>query len=152
MKRTGFDAIVITGRAPRGRSTLKVGETGAEVKPADSLWAIPRATPSTHPGRGGRGDRRDGDRPRGRAPSAIRLHGDLLKESRGLAAAAGSAAVLGASESRRWSSPGHARPSWQTRLLKALLEEKARAAQDGNQGALDVWNVILVKPSHAGGA
>src|SRR5882672_4306909 len=37
MKRTGFDAIVITGRAP-GPVYIKVGETGAEGKPAHSLW------------------------------------------------------------------------------------------------------------------
>src|SRR6266545_2792467 len=37
MKRTGFDAIVITGQAP-APVYLKVGEIGAEVKPAGSLW------------------------------------------------------------------------------------------------------------------
>src|SRR4029453_1503619 len=37
MKRTGFDAIVLTGQAP-APVYLKVGEAGVEVKPADSLW------------------------------------------------------------------------------------------------------------------
>jgi aldehyde:ferredoxin oxidoreductase len=37
LKRTGFDAIVITGRAT-APSYLAVTEAGAEVKPADGLW------------------------------------------------------------------------------------------------------------------
>src|SRR5207244_1215964 len=37
MKRTGFDAIVITGQSPNP-VYLKVGEAGVEVKPATSLW------------------------------------------------------------------------------------------------------------------
>ena len=37
LKRTGFDAIFITGRAARP-SYLLVTETGAEVKPATELW------------------------------------------------------------------------------------------------------------------
>src|SRR6266446_6606327 len=36
MKRTGFDAIVITGQAPEP-VYLKIGETGVEVKPAAAL-------------------------------------------------------------------------------------------------------------------
>src|SRR5262247_4692466 len=37
MKRTGFDAVVLSGQASRP-VYVKVGENGAEVKPADSLW------------------------------------------------------------------------------------------------------------------
>src|SRR5438132_9148913 len=37
MKRTGFDAIVITGQSPHP-VYLKMGEAGVEVKPATSLW------------------------------------------------------------------------------------------------------------------
>src|SRR6266851_1006165 len=37
MKRTGFDALVITGQAP-AHVYLKVTETGLEVKPATGLW------------------------------------------------------------------------------------------------------------------
>src|SRR6266481_4236840 len=37
MKRTGFDAIVITGQSPHP-VYLKVGEAGVEVKPATPLW------------------------------------------------------------------------------------------------------------------
>src|SRR5262252_1243422 len=37
MKRTGFDAIVITGRAPEP-VYVKVTEAGAEIKPARGLW------------------------------------------------------------------------------------------------------------------
>src|SRR5204862_460726 len=44
LKRTGFDAVVITGRAA-GPSYLVVTETGALLKPADQLWG--RATRDT---------------------------------------------------------------------------------------------------------
>src|SRR5207247_507069 len=44
LKRTGFDAVVITGRAARP-SYLVVTETGALLKPADQLWG--RATRDT---------------------------------------------------------------------------------------------------------
>ncbi|HXU89035.1 MAG TPA: aldehyde ferredoxin oxidoreductase family protein [Methylomirabilota bacterium] len=37
LKRTGFDALVITGRAARP-SYLLVSESGAAIKPADELW------------------------------------------------------------------------------------------------------------------
>ena len=37
MKRTGFDAIVLTGAAP-APVYVKVGESGAELKPATVLW------------------------------------------------------------------------------------------------------------------
>jgi aldehyde:ferredoxin oxidoreductase len=37
LKRTGFDAVLITGRAARP-SYLLVTEGGAEIKPADELW------------------------------------------------------------------------------------------------------------------
>ena len=37
MKRTGFDAIVITGQSPEP-VYLKIGETGVDVKPAAALW------------------------------------------------------------------------------------------------------------------
>lgn len=37
LKRTGFDAVLITGRAPRP-SYLSITEAGAELKPAADLW------------------------------------------------------------------------------------------------------------------
>src|SRR5258708_39973036 len=37
LKRTGFDAVCVTGRAP-APSYLVVTEDGAAVKPADALW------------------------------------------------------------------------------------------------------------------
>src|SRR5215469_12674326 len=37
MKRTGFDAIVLTGAAP-APIYVKVGESGAELRPAEALW------------------------------------------------------------------------------------------------------------------
>src|SRR6185436_9112140 len=37
LKRTGFDAVMISGRAPKP-SYLSVTESGAEVKPARELW------------------------------------------------------------------------------------------------------------------
>ncbi len=37
LKRTGFDAVLITGRAPR-HSYLSITEAGAELKPAADLW------------------------------------------------------------------------------------------------------------------
>jgi aldehyde:ferredoxin oxidoreductase len=37
LKRTGFDAVCITGRAP-APTYLCVSESGAELKPADGLW------------------------------------------------------------------------------------------------------------------
>jgi len=39
LKRTGFDAVVITGRAPRP-SYLLVTEAGVEVKSAEKLWGL----------------------------------------------------------------------------------------------------------------
>ncbi len=44
LKRTGFDALAISGKAP-GPSYLLVTESGAEVKSAEKLWGLPtRAT------------------------------------------------------------------------------------------------------------
>ena len=37
LKRTGFDAVLVTGRAP-APAYLCVSESGAELKPADGLW------------------------------------------------------------------------------------------------------------------
>lgn len=37
LKRTGFDAVLVTGRAP-APVYLAVSEAGAELKPADALW------------------------------------------------------------------------------------------------------------------
>lgn len=40
LKRTGFDAIAISGKASRP-SYLLVTESGAEIKPAEKLWGLP---------------------------------------------------------------------------------------------------------------
>ena len=83
LKRTGFDAVVVTGRR-RHPVYLLVDENGATVRDARSLWGqTTRDTVEADPGGRRRRRRRAGHRPGRRAPRPLRVPRPLLEEPRG---------------------------------------------------------------------
>jgi aldehyde:ferredoxin oxidoreductase len=75
LKKTGYDAVVIRGRADRPVYLLMT-DAGAEVRDASHLWGEdgPESA-GCHRGRDGtEGDPYGRDRPRGGEPGSLRLH------------------------------------------------------------------------------
>ena len=83
LKRTGFDAVVITGRAA-APSYVSVDESGAQVKPAaDAVGQVDAGGGERADRGGGRRRGRHRHRSRRRAAGPLRGHGALLEEPRG---------------------------------------------------------------------
>ena len=153
MKRTGFDAIVITGQAP-APVYLKVGEAGVEVKPADSLWGH-TTRDTVHAIQAVEGAEVDvmAIGPAGEHLVRFACLATYWKNREGVAGRGGIGAVLGAKRVKAVVVTGGRKTELaDSALLKALLEEKREPLKTGTK-ALSVYGTsFLVKPINTLGA
>jgi len=153
MKRTGFDAIVITGQAP-APVYLKVGEAGVEGKPADSLWGH-TTRDTVHAIQAVEGGEVDvmAIGPAGERLVRFACLATYWKNREGVAGRGGIGAVLGAKRVKAVVVTGGRKTELaDSALLKALLEEKREPLKTGTK-ALSVYGTsFLVKPINTLGA
>ncbi|HEV2055922.1 MAG TPA: aldehyde ferredoxin oxidoreductase family protein [Methylomirabilota bacterium] len=153
MKRTGFDAIVITGQAA-APVYLKVGEAGVEVKPAAGLWG--QTTRDTvHAIQAVEGAETDvmAIGPAGERRVRFACLATYWKNREGVAGRGGIGAVLGAKRVKAvvvtgGLKTGIADPA----ALKALLEEKREPLTTGTKALSTYGTSFLVKPINTLGA
>ncbi len=132
MKRTGFDAIVITGQSPEP-VYLKIGETGVEVKPAAALWG--KTTRDTvHAIQASEGADTDvmAIGPAGERLVRFACLATYWKNREGVAGRGGIGAVLGAKRVKAVAVAGARKTEVaDPALLKTLLEEKREPLKTG---------------------
>ena len=147
MKRTGFDALVITGQAP-APVYLKVTETGLEVKPAARLWG--QTTRDTvHAIQAVEGDATDvmAIGPAGERLVRFACAVTYWKNREGVAGRGGIGAVLGAKRVKAVVVAGTRKTEVaDAALLKALLEEKREPLKTGTAALSKYGTSFLVKP------
>jgi aldehyde:ferredoxin oxidoreductase len=153
LKRTGFDAVVITGRATEP-VYLKVTEAGASLEPASALWG--RTTRDTvqaiHDAEGG-----DTDvmaiGPAGERLVRFAAMGTYWKNREGFAGRGGIAAVLGSKRVKAVVVGGTRKTEVaDAALLKALLDERRQPLTTGTKALSTYGTPFLVKPINALGA
>jgi aldehyde:ferredoxin oxidoreductase len=153
MKRTGFDAIVITGRAAQP-VYLKVGEAGVEVKPASVLWG--KTTRDTvHAIQAVEGPDADvvAIGPAGERLVRFACMVTYWKNREGVAGRGGIGAVLGAKRVKAVVVAGVQKTEVaDPALLKALLEEKREPLKTGTKALSTYGTSFLVKPINTLGA
>jgi aldehyde:ferredoxin oxidoreductase len=153
MKRTGFDAIVITGCA--GEPVyVKVTEAGAELRPARSLWG--RTTRDTvqaiHAVEGG-----DADvmaiGPGGERLVRFSAMGTYWKNREAFAGRGGLASVLGSKRVKAVVVAGARKTEVaDPAALKALLEQQREPLKTGTKALSTYGTPFLVKPINTLGA
>ena len=147
MKRTGFDALVITGQAPTP-VYLKVTESGLEVKPAAGLWG--QTTRDTvHAIQAVEGDATDvmAIGPAGERLVRFACAATYWKNREGVAGRGGIGAVLGAKRVKAVVVAGTRKTEVAAAaLLKALLEEKRDPLKTGTAALSKYGTSFLVKP------
>src|SRR5882724_6567687 len=153
MKRTGFDAIVITGQSPHP-VYLKVGEAGVEVKPATPLWG--KTTRDTvHAIQAIEGADTDviAIGPAGERLVRFACMATYWKNREGVAGRGGIGAVLGAKRVKAVVVGGARKTEVaDSALLKALLEEKREPLMTGTKALSTYGTSFLVKPINTLGA
>jgi aldehyde:ferredoxin oxidoreductase len=153
MKRTGFDAIVITGRAAEP-VYVKVTEAGADLLPARTLWG--QTTRDTvHAIQSAQGADVDvmAIGPAGERLVRFAAMGTYWKNREGFAGRGGIAAVLGAKHVKAVAVAGARKTLLaDPALLKALLDERREALQTGTKALATYGTPFLVKPINTLGA
>jgi len=150
LKRTGFDAVVITGRAARP-SYLVVSETGAELKPAHDLWG--RATRDTVQAIvAAEGPEADaiaiGPAGERRVRYAAMAH--YWKNREGVSGRGGLGAVLGAKQLKAVVVRGTRKTEVaDPAALKALVDETREPLKKGTQALSTYGTSFLVGPINA---
>jgi aldehyde:ferredoxin oxidoreductase len=153
MKRTGFDAIVITGRAAEP-VYVKVTEAGAQIKPARALWG--KTTRDTvqaiHDVEGG-----DADvmaiGPGGERLVRFAAMGTYWKNREAFAGRGGLASVLGSKRVKALAVAGARKTELaDAAALKALLEEQREPLKTGTKALSTYGTPFLVKPINTLGA
>lgn len=153
MKRTGFDAIVLTGRADEP-VYVKVTEAGAELRPAGSLWG--RTTRETvqaiHAAEGG-----DADvmaiGPGGERLVRFSAMGSYWKNREAFAGRGGLASVLGSKRVKAVVVAGTRKTEVaDPAALKALLEQQREPLKTGTKALSTYGTPFLVKPINTLGA
>src|SRR5215468_10624486 len=153
MKRTGFDAIVIEGRAAEP-VYVKITETGAELVPARALWG--RSTRETvqaiHAVEGA-----DTDvmaiGPAGEHLVRFAAMGTYWKNREGFAGRGGIAAVLGSKRVKAVVVAGARKTELaDAAALRKLLEEKREPLKTGTKALSTYGTSFLVKPINTLGA
>jgi aldehyde:ferredoxin oxidoreductase len=147
MKRTGFDAIVLTGRAPAPVYVM-VTEAGAETKPARDLWG--QTTRDTvHAIQAVEGPTADvmAIGPAGERLVRFAAVATYWKNREGVAGRGGIGAVLGSKNVKAVAVAGARKTEVaDAAALKALIEEKREPLATGTK-ALSTWGTpFLVKP------
>ncbi|MBI4594349.1 MAG: aldehyde ferredoxin oxidoreductase, partial [Candidatus Rokubacteria bacterium] len=153
MKRTGFDAVAITGRAS-APSYLVVTEAGAEVKPAGHLWGRPTRDTVTAllAAEGG-----DADAiaigPAGERRVRFAALATYWKNREGVAGRGGLGAVLGAKHLKAVVVRGARKTEVaDPAALKALVDEKREPLATGTKALSTYGTSFLVGPINAIGA
>ena len=153
MKRTGFDAIVLTGEAP-APVYVKVGENGAEIKPAGALWG--QTTRETvHAIQAIEGAESDvlAIGPAGEHRVRFACLATYWKNREGVAGRGGIGAVLGAKRVKAVAVTGGRKTEVaDTTALKTLLEEKREPLKTGTKALSTYGTSFLVKPINTLGA
>src|SRR5215468_6543616 len=153
MKRTGFDAIVLTGAAP-APVYVKVGESGAELKPATALWG--QTTRDTvHAIQAVEGAESDvlAIGPAGEHLVRFACLATYWKNREGVAGRGGIGAVLGAKRVKAVVVTGGRKTEVaDAALLKTLLEEKREPLKTGTKALSTYGTSFLVKPINTLGA
>jgi aldehyde:ferredoxin oxidoreductase len=153
LKRTGFDAVVITGRAAEP-VYLKVTEAGVAVKPARALWG--RTTRDTvraiQDAEGA-----DADvmaiGPAGEHLVRFAAMGTYWKNREGFAGRGGIAAVLGSKNVKAVAVAGARKTELaDAALLRKLLDERREPMTTGTKALSTYGTPFLVKPINTLGA
>jgi aldehyde:ferredoxin oxidoreductase len=153
LKRTGFDAVLITGRASVPSYVL-VTETGAEVKPAQAWWGA-----STRDAVNGlvAAEGADADAiaigPAGEHRVRFAALAHYWKNREGVAGRGGIAAVLGSKNVKAVVVRGARKTSVaDSGALKALLDETREPLKTGTKALTEFGTSFLVGPINALGA
>jgi aldehyde:ferredoxin oxidoreductase len=147
MKRTGFDAVVITGRAAEP-VTLHVTEAGATLRPAGTLWG--RSTRDTvHALQAAEGAEVDAMAigPAGERRVRFAAMGTYWKNREAFAGRGGIAAVLGAKRVKAVVVAGTRKTAVaDPAALRALLDERREPLTTGTRALATYGTPFLVKP------
>jgi aldehyde:ferredoxin oxidoreductase len=153
LKRTGFDAVVVSGRAA-APSYLLVTERGAEIKPAASLWG---RTTRDAVGALGEAEGADADAiaigPAGEHRVRFAAMAHYWKNREGVSGRGGVGAVLGAKNLKAVVVRGARKTEIaDPAALKALLEQTREPLKVGTQALATFGTSFLVNPINALGA
>jgi aldehyde:ferredoxin oxidoreductase len=152
-KRTGFDAIVITGRAA-GPVYVKVTEAGAEVKAARALWG--KTTRDTvHALQAAEGADADvmAIGPAGENRVRFAAMGTYWKNREAFSGRGGIGAVLGSKSVKALAVAGARKTEVaDPALLKRLLDERREPLATGTKALATYGTPFLVKPINTIGA
>ena len=153
MKRTGFDAIAITGRAAEP-VYLKVTEQGAELRPARALWGLStRDTVQAIQGAEGADVDVMAIGPAGERLVRFAAMGTYWRNREAFAGRGGIAAVLGAKQVKAVAVAGGRKTEVaDAALLKALLDERREPLTTGTKALTTYGTPFLVKPINTLGA
>jgi aldehyde:ferredoxin oxidoreductase len=153
MKRTGFDAIVISGRAPEP-VYLMVTDAGARLEPARGLWG--KSTRDTvHAIQAAEGAAADvmAIGPAGERLVRFAAMGTYWKNREGFAGRGGIAAVLGSKNVKAVVVAGARKTDVaDPAALKRLLDERREAVATGTKALSTYGTPFLVKPINTLGA
>jgi len=153
LKRTGFDAVMLTGRAA-APSYLVVTEQGAEVKPAASLWGrTTRAAVEALVAAEGTDADAIAIGPAGEHRVRFAAMAHYWKNREGVSGRGGIGAVLGAKNLKAVVVRGGRKTEVaDTVALKALVEETREPMKKGTQALTTFGTSFLVNPINALGA
>jgi aldehyde:ferredoxin oxidoreductase len=153
LKRTGFDAVVLTGRAP-ARSYVSVDEHGAQLKPAAHLWGR-----STREAVNALVDVEGGDAdaiaigPAGEQRVRFAAMAHFWKNREGVSGRGGIGAVLGSKNVKALVVRGTRKTTIaDPTALKALLDETREPLRTGTKALSTFGTPFLVGPINALGA
>ncbi|MBI2528042.1 MAG: aldehyde ferredoxin oxidoreductase family protein [Candidatus Rokubacteria bacterium] len=153
MKRTGFDAVVITGRA--GEPVyVRVTEQGAELRPARELWGktTREAVAAIQAAEGGQADA-IAIGPAGERLVRFASMATYWKNREGVAGRGGIAAVLGSKHVKAVSVAGTRKTEVADPAgLKTLLDERREPLATGTKALSTYGTSFLVRPINALGA
>ena len=153
MKRTGFDAIVITGRASEPVS-VRVTEQGAELRPARDLWGktTREAVEAIQAAEGAATDA-IAIGPAGERLVRFAAMATYWRNREGVAGRGGIGAVLGSKNVKALSVAGTRKTEVaETAALKALLDERREPLTTGTKALSTYGTPFLVKPINTLGA
>ncbi|MDP2627311.1 MAG: aldehyde ferredoxin oxidoreductase family protein [Candidatus Rokubacteria bacterium] len=153
MKRTGFDAIVITGRASEPVS-VRVTEQGAEIRPARDLWGkTTREAVEAIQGAEGAATDAIAIGPAGERLVRFAAMATYWKNREGVAGRGGIGAVLGSKNVKAISVAGTRKTEIADPAgLKALLDERRESLTTGTKALSTYGTPFLVNPINTLGA
>jgi aldehyde:ferredoxin oxidoreductase len=153
MKRTGFDAIVISGRADQP-VYVRITETGAELRPARTFWG--QSTRDTvHAIQAAEGADTDvmAIGPAGERLVRFAAMGTYWRNREGFAGRGGIAAVLGSKRVKAVTVAGARKTELaDAALLRTLLDERRESLMTGTKALATYGTPFLVRPINTLGA